>query len=133
MSKRIKPILGKPAQRFVEELDSELTTKEYEAYKRVTNESASDYHNMQTILSQLSFCINGDICLTKPQQDLIKYSIDQEETNLAKGTCIDPIVRDLAVTCNSFRLECEDCLNADCEMRDPEVPVPEMPKVENDQ
>jgi len=119
MSKKIEPIMGKP---FEEGLD-ELTNGLIERLKTIQSpdEKISHITRIMLILNKLQKLVNKGVCITEYQQTQI-------ETEAVKDVDVNRTLQ-LVAYINSVSLDCANCLNGQCEMRDPEKPVPEAPKV----
>lgn len=134
MSKRIKPFKGQPAKDFLVGLRDESEARS----KRLKPESPSavsqSHCSVQAILNGAIPHINPDTCLNDYQvarlkQDIerARYSIElQVQRKKNPNSTVEAATRHLTVLVNSYRLECENCLRADCNMRDPDAPVLEV-------
>lgn len=153
MPKRINQVEGFP---FITELEKDLSTSpesiaEEEEIRRHEGrvESESDSEKWEATrrdnqhdgeIKYILELVNGDVCMTKDQFYFVydqftdcfrdEEDVDNDEKNdenimrLSK----DEKERQLIVLINSFRLDCANCLNGSCKMRDPEKPVPVAPK-----
>lgn len=127
MPKNTEPVMGTHlnsalsifAERMTEKANDELKVGEMAKQSAVVSRMTWD------LTQQLIDAMNGDICATKRQIKLVALLLKRDAGKvIEEQKNVDRATRDLAVLCNSFRLECINCLNEDCEMRDPKQPVP---------
>lgn len=64
--------------------------------------------------------MNQDVCMTENQQEFVDRLVFAAAMQVDKGVNIDVEVMKIVTLANSFRLECENCLNKGCENRDSE-------------
>lgn len=136
MAKKIKPLHGTPINECLEnEIEDACNLQlivdgEFEEAEEIQA-------GREAIAIALKKKVNQDVCLSPAQINFLKSTIlDGVHKNFEPKTVSNDILRDILTLCNSFSLKCANCLNADCEMRDPEVPVPKAPedfKDESDQ
>ena len=106
MPKRIEPVMGTPVKKYLFEKDE------------------NDVHN--DLIVDLYESVNVDVCMNDEQLDELEHYINyQDGSNDDTRTISYELL--LSTFINSFRLDCANCLNGECKMRDPEIPVPEVP------
>ena len=69
---------------------------------------------------QSKVAINPDVCMTEAQRAYL------EQLLLGCEQDRDEVLAEFLPLVNSFRLDCENCLRENCEMRDPDVPVEQV-------
>ena len=114
MMKILPKVMGVPAVDYMKELELRYKDIATPAHARIVD-----------FCRTLSETINPDVCLSRQQRGLVNNflhgdSKDYEDT----GDVMDMIRRtgEVAAIINSFRLDCSNCLNEKCRMRDPEKP-----------
>lgn len=120
MTKRIKPVMGIPVEKFL----SEMWIDPYPEDAKKKSFDANTVELKMSLIGEVLVSINSDVCATLDQAEYIRENIDfaiENETD-------KPELLILSTLINSFRLDCANCLNGECKMRDPEKPVPEAPK-----
>lgn len=99
MSKQIKPVRGKPVAEYLAGWLDEYP--------------AGDIHEEIHILKDY---VNPGICLNELQVENLDFYFKEQRIHYPW----------IPVLINSFRLDCQNCLNARCEMRDPEKPIEDV-------
>ena len=151
MSKNVPPIEGRHIHEFIDsELESVREERETEEELKQNNKDVFEI-NFWKVLKEM---INRDVCCNAHQfyelirdpviEDFLPYylkkvkaerNLNFDEHNLRErllaGETLIPFekqseVRQLVTLINSFRLECNNCLNNECQFRDPECPVREV-------
>jgi hypothetical protein len=129
MSKRIKPTKGVPAKEFLEsfcERDGKMLP-EGEGSGQNNDPRFKVRSDVEDVIEIVSRQINPDVCLTEDQANLLNDQLVEEPCPIM--TRFDELEdrwveqqktqSRLVTLINSYRLDCENCLNADCELRDP--------------
>lgn len=139
MAKNIAPVMGMPMNEVVKELktckpeDLKFYVEDFISKGMTKEEYDKDQDEFARYVStvfeatDLTRLINPGTCATKDQIDgllvILKYSTEDNK-HLSLTVQNLPFFQ----TINSFRLECNNCLNDHCKQRDPAHPVSEALK-----
>ena len=115
MPKKLEAKEGILFSQFLQDLDRKFSETEIAGKQAI---STSDSLRWQIIRS-LSEFVNQDICITKPQRKRIELLIKTVSSSIAGGEIFDQSISTIATYINSIRLDCHNCLNKECESRNP--------------
>lgn len=79
---------------------------------------------LNQILDTARGFINPDVCFTRPQLQSVRNLLAARSADMRLNDDLIAPTTDLAVLINSFGLQCTNCLNKDCPIRDPNAPLP---------
>jgi len=127
MSKRPAPSMGEPVHEFLQRKINEAKEGTHEVVLgSMEADQESVAFDIREGLELVQGLVNPNACGTARQLESFSNTADPL-------VCYDDVDKQvnsvpLATLANTFRLECGDCLNETCSMRDPEYPADEVKK-----
>ncbi len=115
--------MGKPALELLQKMndDAEQLVPHSEGAKWDKARAEMRRDKMLILLANIIPQINPDTCLNENQ--VVALQEDLEHAARSPREVIPEMSHRLITLINSYRFDCENCLNEDCEMRDPDVPL----------
>ncbi|MBU0727909.1 hypothetical protein KKA95_04460 [Patescibacteria group bacterium] len=117
MAKQLKPEMGYNVRTML--------TREID---NVKSRPQSDFEEDRVlVMLQLRQLVNQSTCVTHDQLhdlDLMKIFPLSNSGKESQELIVE--AGELAPIVNAYRLECRDCLNGDCPLRDPDSPIEEV-------
>jgi hypothetical protein len=115
MEKKVKPVMGIPAKEYLEQVANNVMVDVPEELEASYDRFHVNPRNVPDVIIAKSTLplVNEKACMTPIQRRRIRLAI------YSLPCRSEPEVLSLATVINSFRLDCQDCLRENCDMRDP--------------
>jgi hypothetical protein len=139
MSKKLRPSVGQNAETMLIEIANQACNLHNGNLRDKTRKTLDHRTNIEPIrtynfLEGVIPYINQEACLNQWQADKVRgdiifgrpYDYAYEHDDLKRFENARLMTERMISVINSARHECENCLNADCTMRDPDFPLEEV-------